>query len=118
MDEFKELTLETIANGAANELFSRELDKVLENIDDPNIKADSTRSITLKFSFTPDAKKQSCDVSVESKATLTPVLKAKGAAYFGRRNGKLRSFTHNVNQMDLDFQTQPTLVTQEAKENA
>jgi hypothetical protein len=42
------VSLETLGQGAAIELFSEELRKVLENVLDPNTKATATRSVTLK----------------------------------------------------------------------
>ena len=40
-----------LANGAMRNQFDRELRRVLENIQDPNTKAEAKRSITVKIEF-------------------------------------------------------------------
>lgn len=113
MSELKELGIVNFCNGAAVELFQRELNEVLKNIDDPNTKPDAARTITLTFTFLPDASRDTCTSTVDAKSKIVPVHRVKGQVWLGKKNGKPRAFTHDINQMDLDLttpQTPPALV--------
>ena len=112
-DQLKSLGLSNIARGAAPELFERELQQVMENIDDVNTKADATRKITLEIAITPDAYREQMNVSVEAKSKLAPVRHVSGQAYIGRKNGKLQAYTHDVNQMELNVDDKPQVVREE-----
>lgn len=46
-----EITLMTLGGGVAQELFAREMAKVLASIADPNTEPDAPREITLKVRF-------------------------------------------------------------------
>lgn len=102
--EWKKLKLDNIANGAAAELFDRELSKVMENIHDSNTDGKVKRSITLTVSIMPDANKEGANITLHAASKLAPVRQAFATAQFARRNGKLDAFTHNINQEELDLQ--------------
>ena len=110
MSQLKRLDLNNIAKGAAVERFELELEKVMENINDPNTKSDGVRQITLSFTIKPDEDRENLDVIVESKCKLCPTRIAKGNAYIGRRNGKLVAYSHNPNQMELNMNDKPEVV--------
>lgn len=110
--EFKEITIENFAKGAAVELFERELAQVMKNIDDVNTKPDAQREITLKFIIKPDEHRDQAGLAVEAKSKLAPVKTAVGVAHIGRRNGKLTAYAHDINQMELDMNG-PELVKEE-----
>lgn len=101
--ELKKLTLENFAKGAASELFDRELNAVLENINDPNTKADAARTISLTFTIKPDAYREEAGLSVEAKSKIAPVRHASGNTYFGKKNGKLVAYSHNINQEEMNL---------------
>ena len=72
----EKLSLATICNGTAVERFDYELQKVLENINDPNTEAEAVREITLKIKIKPDEAREmlKTEMSVSSKpAGLSPV---------------------------------------------
>ena len=50
----EKISLSNIGNGAANEQFERELDRVVKDILDPNTEAKATREINVKLIFKPD----------------------------------------------------------------
>lgn len=68
----KIVDLSNIANGAADEKFNQELQKVLENIADPNTEAKKARKITLTFTLTGNEKRNLANVEVQAKSTLVP----------------------------------------------
>lgn len=58
-----DLPLSSLANGEIQEKLDRELQKIFDNIHDPNTKAKDKRTVTLKLEFTPDEKRQAIEVS-------------------------------------------------------
>lgn len=71
--EFKEISLGSIANGAAEQLFKRELNQVFKNIDDMNTLVTTPREINLKFKFKPNADRDSAEVELHVSSKLAPV---------------------------------------------
>ena len=61
----------SMARGAFEERVDYEMDKVIQNILDPNTKATAKRKITLTIELTPDDERRTIGVSVTAKSTLT-----------------------------------------------
>lgn len=61
-----------MAGGAFLERVNYEMEKVVDNILDPNTKATKTRKITVTIELTPDDDRGKIDVSVTAKSTLAP----------------------------------------------
>ena len=61
-----------MARGAFEERVDYEMDKVIQNILDPNTKATAKRKITLTIELAPDDERQTIGVSVTAKSTLAP----------------------------------------------
>ena len=97
------LSLVNVAGGSALELFQQELDKVLENILDPNTPAETNRKITLTVTFTPTPERTQSGISVECASKLAPFNGAGGVAFIGRRKGKAVAVPHNPNQMQMQW---------------
>jgi len=114
MSNLKGLTLDNIASGATAEIFQRELGIVLENINDPNTKPDTVREITLTFAIRPDPYRETAAIVVSAKTKLSPVKGAAGIAYFGKTNGRLAAYSHNVNQTEMNVEIGPEIVSEVA----
>lgn len=71
------LNLAEMAQGAFIEQFARELDKVLENIADPNTDALTARKITLTATIKADENRELATFTAQCKSTLVPP-KAQG----------------------------------------
>lgn len=95
------LTLTSINRGAAIELFQQELDKVLENILDPNTEPETKRSITLKVTIQPDETRRSAGIAVEADSKLAPFKGVGGVAFIGRQRGKAVAVPHDPAQMQI-----------------
>jgi hypothetical protein len=95
------VTLVTLADGAALELFQSELDRVLRNIADINTEAKQKRTITLTVTFAPDEERQLGTVSVKAAAKLAGLRGAKTHVYFGRHEGQLVATEYNPKQAGL-----------------
>lgn len=77
------VSLETIAGGAAVERFNDELAKVVENILDPNTKAEQKRKIVMTFEFTPTATRGFGTCNVIAEAKLAAPVPVGTGLYFG-----------------------------------
>lgn len=71
--ELSELTLETLGNGAASDLFDEEFHKVLRNIADPNSDAKAVREVVLKFRIKPSEDRSRADIQVVPTHKLAPL---------------------------------------------
>ena len=74
----KGLTLETVCNGAADELFEAELASIIQNIEDPNTEAKDKRKIVFEFTFEPNAERNFAEVSLQTKTTMAKMRPASG----------------------------------------
>jgi hypothetical protein len=68
----KIIDLNTFADGALSERFNHELQRILENIADPNTDAKKIRKLTVTLSLKADDKRDVILSNVVTKATLAP----------------------------------------------
>jgi hypothetical protein len=66
------IDLTNFADGSVAEKFNQELQKVLENIADPNTDPKKVRKLTLTIKVAGNDKRDVLDVQVEAKAALIP----------------------------------------------
>jgi hypothetical protein len=66
------IDLNTFAEGALAERFNSELQRVLENIADPNTDAAKTRKVTLTVSLKGDNERDVVKTTVIAKSTIVP----------------------------------------------
>ena len=79
-----------MARGAFEERVDYEMDKVIQNIIDPNTKATAKRKITLTIELTPDDERRQIQVSVTAKSTLAPTRPVATSLYVtGDANGEM-----------------------------
>ena len=80
----EKISLSNLGDGAANELFERELDRVLKDILDPNTEASAQREINLKLIFKQDDERDlgATGIKVSSKLAGSRVFVTRVA--FGR----------------------------------
>lgn len=70
MNGLSQVTLATINSGAAEELFQEQLQRVRDNIDDPNYKADAVRTIVLTVSIIPSHEVDKHSIKVDAQIKL------------------------------------------------
>lgn len=70
MEKVLNTDLVTVAGGAAEELFQRELRRVLENLMDVNTVPDKDRVINLKFKLRMDPRRSDVTVVLEATSKL------------------------------------------------
>ena len=67
--------------GRVGQRSADEMDKVIQNILDPNTKATAKRKITLTIELTPDDERRTIGVSVTAKSTLAATNPVATALY-------------------------------------
>lgn len=92
------ITLETLGGGAAAEKFEIELQRVLDNIVDPNTKAEAPREVTLKVKITPDEKRSMASITITTSSKLAQDAEFASVCALGSVNGKgvAREFKQNM----------------------
>lgn len=68
----KIIDLNKFAGGAVSEKFNNEMQRVLDNIADPNTDFKKARKVTLTVTIKPNAKRNLADIKVEAKSTIAP----------------------------------------------
>lgn len=77
MSNQTKINLENFAGGALAEKTNIELQKVMDNIFDPNTDATKVRKVTITLTLKADEKREIIATNVDTKCTLVP---AKGVA--------------------------------------
>jgi len=106
----QQVTLSTLADGAADELFIDALSKVLDNIADPNTDHRIKREILLRFSITADEDRRVGNISVACATKLAGVKGLAVTVYFGQQDG-VQVAVEAPRQTDL-FPTAASLLKQ------
>lgn len=99
----KEVSLETIQNGAVIDMFNEELQKVMQNIADANTKPDAVRSITITVSIKPDKTRRSAATAIECKSRICPVKPSDGVIFLSEaKDGSLEAYEDDYKQLELE----------------
>lgn len=87
----KHFDLERFAGGKLSAQINRALERVTENIQDPNTDPEKVRKITVTIAFKPNAERNYIATAVETKTALAPELGAVTALNMGKdiRTGKV-----------------------------
>lgn len=87
----KHFDLEQFAGGKLSAQINRALERVTENIQDPNTDPEKMRKITVTIAFKPNAERNYIATAVETKTMLAPELGAVTALNMGKdiRTGKV-----------------------------
>lgn len=99
----------SMARGAFEERVDYEMDKVIQNILDPNTKATAKRKITLTIELTPDDERRTIGVSVTAKSTLaatnpvaTPEDTEHGESWSAASEAIFKKYNELLDTMILD----------------
>jgi hypothetical protein len=106
--EHEEVSLTTIAGGAAGEMFSEELEKVVANIIDPNTDPAKVREIKLTVKIKPNPDGNIGAVKVEASSKLASIRPVDTVIYMAKIKGKCIAVESNPKQMDLLTPDEPT----------
>ena len=103
----KHFNLEEFAGGKLSVQLNKALEKVTENIQDPNTDAQKVRKINVSISLRPNDERNFVSTRVETKLSLAPELGATTALSMGRdlRTGEVEAveiFNQIPGQMNVD----------------
>lgn len=103
----KHIDLEQFAGGKLSVQLNKALEKVTENIQDPNTDAQKVRKINVSISLRPNDERNFVSTTVETKLSLAPELGATTALSMGRdlRTGEVEAveiFNQIPGQMNVD----------------
>lgn len=96
--EFERLNLKNLCNGAAAEIFDRELDAVCQNISDVNAKAKVARTITLTVTVIPTEDRSRGVVSVKCTSKLAPADGLEASVDFSQEGRKAVAYQRRENE--------------------
>jgi hypothetical protein len=95
------VTLTTLKDGAAVELFEAALEEVLSNIEDPNIVAKANRVINIKVTFMCGEDRDISGVAIEVVTKLANRNAVTTVVHMGRRMGALIAVEYDPRQRDI-----------------
>jgi hypothetical protein len=96
----RKLQIGELAKGAVNERVAVEIDKVLENIADPNTLPTKVRKVTVTLVFKPDKQREMIDVAIEAKSSVCPYDALSTKICLGKdSNGKVIAEEYSKGQM-------------------
>ena len=72
MSELNKISILEAASGAIKERMDYELAKIIDNILDPNTRADKKRTLTVTLELLPDAERKQISLSTVVKSKLEP----------------------------------------------
>lgn len=103
----KHIDLEQFAGGKLSVQLNKALEKITENVQDPNTDAQKVRKINVSISFLPNDERNFVATTVETKLSLAPELGATTALSMGRdlRTGEVEAveiFNQIPGQMNVD----------------
>lgn len=114
-EEFIPVDLTTLSGGAAIERFQRELERVLQNVMDPNTDWKAAREIVLKIRICPQESRRAGTIKVACSSKLAG-YKAHQAPYFVRAHeGRSVIVQEDPNQMELELG--PKIVSMKGEEH-
>ncbi len=99
--EQEPVSLATLGNGAAIELFNVELQRVLDNIVDENTKPKDTRKVILEVTIKPTEDRDFGQVSIVAKSKLAPLAPYGTNFFIGKHRGRGVAQEHNPKQAPL-----------------
>ena len=95
------MTLATLNDGAAVEMFDMELLKILDNIADVNTDPEQKREITLRVVLHPDIDRRQAVVDIECKSKMAAHRGSETTVYLGKIEGVRVAVESGLNQGSL-----------------
>lgn len=89
MEKTIKLDLSAIGEGSLQEKVDKELEKVFDNILDPNTETKVARKVTITLTMKPDGARQTVTTSMDVKSTLAPQVGVATTVLVGEKDGKV-----------------------------
>lgn len=100
-EQMELVSLETIGQGAACEIFMDELGRVIRNICDPNTDAKKIREITISFKLSPTEDRKFAAMAISGNSKLAPMKPAGVGIYLGIKHGHPVAKEYDDRQMNV-----------------
>lgn len=84
----RQVTLSSVAEGAAEELFQHAFKQLVMNAMDPNTPAKATRRLTLTFSLVVDEKRQNTELKIACASKIAPIMPVSQPIRVGMHQGE------------------------------
>lgn len=84
----KSFKIEELRNGAALEMLNREIQKVADDIADPNKQTKAKRKVSLTLEFAPNEDGRMGSLAISVTSSLAKQNPAMASLFFGFENGK------------------------------
>jgi hypothetical protein len=97
---FKEISLETIADGKAIAQFNFELDRALENCRDIATDPTAQREVILKVKIKPSADRSKADINFQASSKICPDAAGTDQVFFSSKG----AYVSSARQLTLDEQ--------------
>lgn len=97
------ISLKSLGNGAAIELFDVEMNKAFENIVDPNTDPKKARKIMLTVTLKPDEEREYAGITIQVSSTLASIKPYSTHCFIGKDRNGVVATEHNPQQMNLDL---------------
>ena len=107
MAEVTRMSVATIRRGAAIELVDDAIERVLENINDPNTEADEMRRVTLVLKLKPDRKRETMGVEVSVLTKLAQPVAFSSTAFLIHERDGIRAVENDPRQPGLFEEPEP-----------
>ena len=100
-NETEKASLINLLRGGVVEMVDDELQRVADNILDPNTSETAARSVTVTIKVKPAKDRSIADTTVSVAAKLAPVNPQVTRLFVGQRRGKGVLVEHNPEQMQM-----------------
>lgn len=87
MQNKEKMSLENLKDGAVIEAVDAELQRVLDNVIDPNSDPLAKRTITLTISVKPNQERTQIGITAQAKSSLAPDIAINAIALVGKEAG-------------------------------
>lgn len=103
--DIESLNLANLGAGAAVEKWGEELQRVAENILDPNTEATAKRELLLRVALKPTKERRDVEITISVSTKLAAQIAVQTRAFVGmdRQTGQVVIAEHNTNQLALAF---------------
>ena len=103
MSDYQVVDLASLNKGAVADLFEREWQKVLDNIQDINTDPKALRKVTIEIKVRPSEDRNKADTTIQVKSALAGVRPHEHFIVFAPRGGKVTAFTTDPKEQGLPF---------------
>jgi len=104
----KSISFKDVKNGEAIDYIDSQIQKIVDNINDPNTDATKKRTLVINVEFNPDATRDMVIINVDAKRKSAPDLGVKASVYI-QQSGGVPYMTEQLSLNELVEKVQPKM---------